>query len=96
MNQPLLRPLPENSLLFAYRLRGYTDCYTFDITGDVSHAQFVTAFYTSRLFKVERLILRWLVAKPSSDKQTEHLAAGSLDCFAAWCRKQESGPIAHV
>lgn len=85
MNRPVLRPLPEHSLLFAYHAKGdYTDCFTADVAGDVSQQQFVTAFYTSRLFKVERFILKWLVAKPSTDRQAGLLAAGSIDSFAAW------------
>lgn len=85
MNRPVLRPLPEHSLLFAYHAKGdYTDCFTVDVAGEVSQQQFVTAFYTSRLFKVERFILKWLVAKPSTDRQAGLLASGSIDSFAAW------------
>jgi len=85
MNRPVLRPLPEHSLLFAYHARGdYTDCFTVDVAGAVSQQQFVAAFYTSRLFKVERFILKWLVAKPSTDRQAGLLASGSSDSFAAW------------
>jgi hypothetical protein len=85
MNRPVLRPLPEHSLLFAYHARGdYTDCFTVDVAGNVSPQQFVTAFYTSRLFKAERFILKWLVAKPSTDQDAGLLASGSIDSFAAW------------
>jgi hypothetical protein len=85
MNRPVLRPLPEHSLLFAYRARGdYTDCFMVDVAGDVSQQQFVAAFYTSRLFKVERFILKWLVARPSTDREAGLLASGSIDSFAAW------------
>ena len=85
MNQPILRPLPEYSLLFAYHAKvDYTDCFTVDVAGDVSQQQFVTAFYTSRLFKVERFILKWLAAKPSTDRQAGLLASDSIDSFAAW------------
>jgi len=77
--------LPEHSLLYAYHANGdYTDCLTVDIDGDISQQQFVTAFYTSRLFKVERFILKWLVAKPSTDREADLLASGSIDSFAAW------------
>jgi hypothetical protein len=80
-----LLPLPERSLLCAYADKGaYTDCYAVDVIGPVSTEQFVEAFLSSRLFKVERFILKWLVAKPSTDAQAKHLAAGSLDHFAAW------------
>lgn len=77
--------LPEHSLLHAYHANGdYTDCFTADVDGDISQRQFVTAFYTSRLFKVERFILKWLVAKPSTDREADLLASGSIDSFAAW------------
>lgn len=49
-----------------------------------SHSAFVEAFYTTALFKVERLILAWFVARPSTDLQARQLAEGSTDSFAAW------------
>lgn len=83
--RPTLRPLPDASMLLPYAARGaYTDCYTLDVAGAVSHAAFVTAFYTSRLFKVERLILKMLIGKPSTDAEMVQVAAGTLDRFAAW------------
>ena len=50
----------------------------------MSHAQFVEAFYTTWVFKLERLILKWAVAKPSTDVEAKELAAGMRDRFAAW------------
>jgi hypothetical protein len=50
----------------------------------VSHAQFVEAFYTTWIFKLERWILSWAVAKPSTDEEARGLAAGTRDRFAAW------------
>jgi hypothetical protein len=62
----------------------YTDCYATDVPGAVSHARYVAAFYTTALFKLERLILKWVVSRPSTDAQAEQLAAGTIDRFAAW------------
>jgi len=85
MNEPILRTLPEHSLLLVYHTNGdYTDCFTIDVAGHVSQQHFVAAFYTSSLFKVERFILKWLLAKPSTDREASLLAAGSIDRFAAW------------
>ena len=50
----------------------------------MSHAEFVEAFYTGGLFKVERFLLRVFIAKPSTDLQARQLAAGELNEFAAW------------
>lgn len=78
-------PLPDNALLDRYNDGGaYTDCYTTDIPLSVSQAQYVSAFYTTLVFKLERLILKWTVSKSSTDEQVEQLADGSSDSFAAW------------
>jgi hypothetical protein len=50
----------------------------------VSHAQYVNAFYTTPLFKLERFILTWTVSKPSTDTQARQLADGLTNSFAAW------------
>jgi hypothetical protein len=63
---------------------GYVDCFVVDIPAAISHAQFVEAFYTSWLFKLERFVLRWLVAKPSTDSEARALALGNRESFAAW------------
>lgn len=77
--------LPSQALLEQYKHQGaYTDCYFVDVPRRVSQAEFVEAFYTTRLFKVERFILASLVSKPSSDLQARELAAGKASSFAAW------------
>ena len=69
-------PLPESAPLARYRLDGaFTDCYAVDIRGAISHARYVAAFYTTAVFKLERLILKWAVSRPSTDAQAEQLAA---------------------
>ena len=78
-------PLPQHALLARYAGNGgYTDCYATDLPGSYSHAEFVAAFYTTWLFKLERNILQWLAAKPSTDLQAEELAQGGRSSFAAW------------
>jgi hypothetical protein len=83
--RPILEALPPHSLLAELAAAGaYTDCYSLEVAGSVPIEQFIAAFYTSRLFKIERWILKWVVAKPSTDDQAKQLAAGKLDRFAAW------------
>jgi hypothetical protein len=78
-------PLPERALLARYRGTGaYTDCYSLTLTREISQAEYVEAFYTTGVFRLERFILRWLVAKPSTDAQAKLLAEGKSDGFAAW------------
>ena len=77
--------LPAHALLARYAADGgYTDCFVTEISGSATHAEYVEAFYTTRLFKLERLILKWLVARPSTDAQVRELARGARDSFAAW------------
>ena len=78
-------PLPENALLNKYVRPGvHTDCYRTEVIGAVTHREFVGSFYTTLLFKLERIILKWAVSKPSSDNQAIQLADGNTDTFAAW------------
>jgi hypothetical protein len=82
-----IRPceLPAGSLLHRYAgSGGYADCYVTEIARAVSHAEFVEAFYTTAVFKLERLILRLLVSRPSTDAQVRQLAQGERNLFAAW------------
>ena len=79
------RPMPEHALLARYSGNGgYTDCYVTELPGSYSHAEFVAAFYTTWLFKLERTILRWLVRRPSTDSEAQQLARGLRESFAAW------------
>lgn len=77
--------LPPGALLSKYQNGGaYADCYTTAIARHVTQAEYLQAFYTTPLFKLERLLLAWLVSKPSTDAQASQLASGTLDSFAAW------------
>ena len=77
--------LPDDALLRRYLREGaYADCYVTDIARAVSHAEYVEAFYTTTLFKVERLLLAWVVSRPATDLEARQLAAGERSAFAAW------------
>lgn len=77
--------LPQGALLNKYKQQdAYTDCYFMDLPRAISWTEYVEAFYTTSLFKVERAILSVLAAKPSTDLQAKQLAAGEADHFAAW------------
>ena len=83
--------LPDDALLQKYRhtpagdtVSTYTDCYRTRVTGNVSLADYVYAFYTSWLFRLERWILQYLVHKPSTDHAARELADGTIQNFAAW------------
>ena len=91
MSRIYTSPLPDHALLSHYAKAGaYTDCYTTVIPRSVSHVDFVTAFFTTGLFKLERLILRWAVSTPSTDAEACQLATGERDAFAAWTVEDRS------
>ena len=78
-------PLPGNALLAAYAESGaYTDCYCTHAGGDVSLSDYVAAFYTTWLFKVERVLIKWFASLPSTDAEAVRLASGETKRFAAW------------
>ncbi len=83
--------VPEHALLAKYARGGaYADCYVAEVGRLVPHAEYVEAFYTGTLFKLERLLLAWFVRKPSTDAQARELASGVLSTFAAWRVEERS------
>ena len=79
------RALPAHALTSGYERAGaYTDCYVADIAHAVTHAQFVEAFYTTWLFRLERLVLRALLGMRSTDAEAAELARARREKFAAW------------
>ena len=78
-------PLPANGLLQRFVESGdYTDCFSIRMDAEFAFPAYVEAFYTTTVFKAERLILKWLVARPSTDSEARALASGDIDEFAAW------------
>ena len=77
--------LPAGALLGSYRRNGvYTDCYVTEVPGSIALAEYVMAFYTSPVFRLERMILKWTVSRPSTDADARQVAEGLADRFAAW------------
>jgi hypothetical protein len=82
---------PGDSLLKTYqggvhpeRWGRYGDCFSVEVARAVSLAEFVFAFYTSPVFRIERWLLRAFIGAPSSDAGARGLADGSAASFAAW------------
>lgn len=76
---------PEGTFLEKYLLDGnYVDCYTTTLDKQISFSEFIFAFYTTWLFKVEQFILTRIAKKPSSDVEARQLAHGEMGHFAAW------------
>ncbi len=85
MNSIQLCELPQKALLGKYQQQdAYTDCYSVVVPHAISHSEYIEAFYTTPLFRVERFILAMLVSRPSTDLQAKQLAFGEVETFAAW------------
>ena len=83
--------VPPDSLLGGYAASGaYADCYVTELQASVTHVQFVEAFYTTPLFKLERLLLGLFMSRPSTDAQARQLATGELSSFAPWSVESRS------
>jgi len=89
---PTETPLPPDSLLarLARDRSAFADAYTLPFPRAVSLAEFVEAFYTTRLFKVERALLA-LFGKPSSDAMARAVARGDGQRFAVWTVQAREG-----
>ncbi len=78
--------LPKGALLARYKPSDghYTDCFVTETPRDVPLADYVEAFYTGRLFRVERVILRLTGQGRSTDAEAKAVAIGTSSRFAAW------------
>jgi hypothetical protein len=79
------QPLPRGALLEVYRdMPGaYTDCFSVRVNRKLDVAEFIEAFYTTILFKCERLVLM-LIGRGFTDAAVRALARGRTQAFAAW------------
>ena len=85
-------PLPPEALLARYSgTGGYADCYTTPLERAVSHAEFVEAFYTGGVFKVERLLLKLFLSKPSKGLPVRRFARG-VTRGCCWARRAHASP----
>ncbi len=76
--------LPPQALLARLsRPNDHLDCFATDIPANVSLADYVAAFYTTWLFKLERVVLR-IAGRPSTDAEALALAQGQRQDFAFW------------
>jgi hypothetical protein len=83
--------VPDDALLRTYgggarpeRWRESGDCFAVIVNRVVSLGEFVFAFYSSPVFRLERVILRLLAGAPSTNAEARGLADGSTVSFAVW------------
>jgi hypothetical protein len=83
--------VPEDALLGTFRggvcpesWGSYGDCFSLLADRPVSLEEFVFAFYTSPVFRIERFLLKVFVRAPSTDFEARAVASGSVSTFAAW------------
>lgn len=78
-------PLPVGALLESYaKTTAYTDCYSVRLARPASLPEFIEAFYTTPLFKLERWLLSVTLGFRSTDAEVRELAQGRRERFAAW------------
>lgn len=78
-------PVPPDSLLdrLAQAQGAFADAYALRLPRRVPLAEFVEAFYTTRLFKLERALLA-LLGKRSSDAMARAVARSEGERIAVW------------
>lgn len=77
--------VPTETLIaqHAENIGGYADSFMTRVPGAVTLTEYVTAFYTTPIFRTERLLLR-LAGRPSTDAEARAVAQGTTDRFAIW------------
>ncbi|MBC3930147.1 hypothetical protein [Undibacterium curvum] len=83
--------LPDLALSASYGKSGaYADCYYIDLAHEITLSDYVYAFYTTPLFRIERFLLRWLARRPSTEHDAEQLALNQTRQFAIWDVEQRN------
>lgn len=62
----------------------YTDCFEATLPDTVALPAFITAFYTTWLFRLERAVLTLALRRRIRDSDVAALGSGDTDRFAAW------------
>ena len=78
--------VPQASLLHRYVAQdgAYTDCFQVVIAKSATHSEFVQAFYTTWLFRLERCVLALALRRRISDEEVSALADDRSNRFAVW------------
>jgi hypothetical protein len=78
--------LPQAAFLQAYADQAgcFTDCYYVDVPKSVSISETISAFFTTPVFRLERVLLGIFARKPSTDQDVENLASGRSTGLAFW------------
>jgi hypothetical protein len=78
--------VPKDSLLHRYSSQdgAYTDCFEVMLPINATMEEFVGAFYTTWLFRMERFVLTLARRRWITDADARALAAGDAETFAIW------------
>jgi len=83
--------VPDDALLKSYRGGAkperwgrYADCFVVSVDQKVDLSDFVFAFYTSPIFRIEGFILRTLLGVSAGRADARALAAGMAYRFSVW------------
>lgn len=78
--------IPDGGLLARYDLvkHAYTDCFKAEVDQNVSFDDFARSFFTSPVFKLERIIIALTTGKKTTDRSVDDLISGQSDEFAVW------------
>lgn len=69
---------------------GFADSFVTEVPGAIPLATYVEAFYTTPVFKAERMLLR-LAGHPSTDADARAVATGTANSFAVWRKPLRRG-----
>ena len=77
---------PEGAFISQYSTThgGYSDCYYVDIQKDVALSDYILAFFSTPIFRMERLILNLVPSGRSNEQCVLDIASGTGDKMAGW------------
>jgi hypothetical protein len=85
MPKVIATELPSYALSASYKKQGaFVDCYYIDIAKDINLDEYIQAFYTTTLFKLERSLLSLATFKRTTDHEAVELSLGKSSRYSIW------------
>lgn len=91
MSKIITTQIPYDALTAKYIEEGaFVDCYSVEIPMEITLDEYIKAFYTTSLFKIERAILSVITSRPATNSEAVEFSLGRTESYSIWTVESRS------